>query len=384
MKKIFLTIFSIIILFGFASKVQASYEIPTNYSAGWIYYAGEIGRYCNTVLDPNICTNFYQNLDLARDSMTNLGTLPQIRPGFQTFTSPDGGYMIWMPFDAEYDNVGSTLLMDWGTCPRGDININNGQCSIEGGIPVLSGPFCGDSTETFYTCARQPEGIRQIISGDDGYTQAWADYVLSATPLAICQFGLPLGNRTCPDLPNITAPASVVSGTPATISWSTEQTFITGTPADSTQPGTTPFITSCSVTSPVQNWSGLSANGGSVTSPALTSDTTFTLTCTNVFNKTYPASGTKSVTVNVTAASPSVTLTADDLTLPNGGSTILRWTYANVDSCEAYSPPTPTLPNGSGEQSTGNLAGPNTYTYNVSCTGGGTTVTDRVDIIVGP
>jgi len=93
-----------------------------------------------------------------------------------------------------------------------------------------------------------------------------------------------------------------------------------------------------------------------------------------------------SVTVTVTEASiTSVTIDADDVTLPNNNTgTILRWDYSNVDSCSVLTPPIPALApgDGSGSVATGQIIGSGSHTYTMSCSSAGSSDSDSVTINV--
>jgi hypothetical protein len=148
----------------------------------------------------------------------------------------------------------------------------------------------------------------------------------------------------------------------------------------------------CSITgSPAPaspNWSWSNPPGGptdgSTPTGAINADTSYTMTCsTNL--------GTYSDTVNVTVTgggpgvpNSSANITADDPVVPYGGSTVLRWTYADADApCSIINAPPglPALPPpvGSGNISTGPLFPPG-RTYTISCTPGPTTAFARVSV----
>jgi hypothetical protein len=107
-------------------------------------------------------------------------------------------------------------------------------------------------------------------------------------------------------------PTSVPSGATTTLSWTSNN------------------ATSCSASGA---WSGNRATSGNFTSGALTTDSTFTLSCNGAGGGVVAR-----VTVSVTAnnpISPSARLTASPQGVPLNGSTTLNWTSSNVDTCTA-------------------------------------------------
>ncbi|NND64800.1 MAG: hypothetical protein HKM24_02440 [Gammaproteobacteria bacterium] len=122
--------------------------------------------------------------------------------------------------------------------------------------------------------------------------------------------------------------------------------------------------TSCTASG---GWSGARATSSSgETSPALTSDTQFTLTCLGLGGT---ASDSVTVTVIGGVTAPTVTLTASPSTISTGSASTLSWTVMNANSCTA-----------SGDTWTGSIA-PSTGSdmvtpsmtteYTLTCTGDG-------------
>jgi hypothetical protein len=121
----------------------------------------------------------------------------------------------------------------------------------------------------------------------------------------------------------------------------------------------------------------------------------------NVCNAVYSSSGTYTakviiergglvvesrVTINVNAPpAPVVDISALSVNISHNASTTLNWTVSNATTCTGTGPASwvgaKSVPTGS--QSTGNLTGPNTYTYTLSCTGPGGIRSDSVTITVG-
>jgi len=151
-------------------------------------------------------------------------------------------------------------------------------------------------------------------------------------------------------------PTSIESGQTSWLSWSTQD------------------ATSCSSS---DGWSGSRPTSGSYRTPALSSSTTYSLSCNG------PGGGALArVTVSVVAANaPSVQLSASPRGVASGEQTTLSWTTRNVTSCTAsggWSGDRST----SGSVSVGPLSGDTTYRLNCSGPGGSavamTTVSYRV------
>ncbi len=117
---------------------------------------------------------------------------------------------------------------------------------------------------------------------------------------------------------------------------------------------------------------------GSGSTGALTSNTTYTVTCTG-HNGTNP---TASVTVNVSGPTVDIKANGSDgpITLAWNSNPTLAWTVANAASCTVSAAPASGYGNWSGSvdastgthsQATGNLVAPQTNTYAISCTGNG-------------
>jgi hypothetical protein len=162
---------------------------------------------------------------------------------------------------------------------------------------------------------------------------------------------------TAPQPPTVTlavAPGSVVSGSAATLTWSSTN------------------ATACAASG---NWSGARATSGSASTGVLTANSAFALTCTGA-----GGSATQSVNVTVTQpAAPSVTLTASPTTVALGGSTTLNWSSSNAASCAASGGWTGTKAL-SGSEARAGLAA--TTTYTLMCTGPGGTASQSVTVTV--
>jgi trimeric autotransporter adhesin len=121
-------------------------------------------------------------------------------------------------------------------------------------------------------------------------------------------------------------------------------------------------------------WSGPKPLHGSNTTPGLTEDSTFILTCAGPGGTTA-----QSTTVSLTAPAPTIALTAYPSTIDSGASTRLVWSSTNTTSCTgsgAWSGEKPV----SGSQSTGALTA--TATYSLSCIGIGGTASQSQTVTV--
>ena len=124
-------------------------------------------------------------------------------------------------------------------------------------------------------------------------------------------------------------------------------------------------------------WSGNFATSGSQTISALTADTGFTLTCSG-------AGGSASDAVSITVSAPpepAVSLTVADAVVSAGASTTLAWTSSDSTSCTASGAWSGSKAT-SGNQSTGALSNPGTFT--LRCDGPGGSATSSVVVNVRP
>jgi len=110
-------------------------------------------------------------------------------------------------------------------------------------------------------------------------------------------------------------------------------------------------------------WAGAKAVSGSQTTGALTSSTTYGLSCTG-----SGGSALQSTTVSVTSPAPTITLTASPSTVASGASSTLSWSATHATSCTASGGWSGTK-TASGSQSTGTLTADETY--GLICTGPG-------------
>ncbi len=149
-------------------------------------------------------------------------------------------------------------------------------------------------------------------------------------------------------------PTSISSGGSATLSWSTAD-------ADSCQASNA--------------WSGSRAVAGSESVGPLTSDSTFTLECSNAQGST-----STSVTVSVAApGAPTVSLSADSNSVPRDSSVMLSWSSQNTDSCSASGDWSGNKST-SGSEPVGPLSQSSSFT--ITCTGSGNSVSETVNVAV--
>ncbi|MFK8030998.1 MAG: choice-of-anchor U domain-containing protein [Gammaproteobacteria bacterium] len=125
-------------------------------------------------------------------------------------------------------------------------------------------------------------------------------------------------------------------------------------------------------------WSGaVGTSGQAVSTGSLSSDSTFTITCTG-----SGGSASDSVVVSVAAAgSPSVSFVTTLQTVAAGGSTTLIWSSANTDLCVASGDWSGSL-GVSGSQSVGPLNADSTFVLTCTGNGGDASQTLTVPIIV--
>ncbi len=149
------------------------------------------------------------------------------------------------------------------------------------------------------------------------------------------------------------SPLSVASGASSTLTWSaTNATSCTGS----------------------GSWTGTKATSGTQTTGALTASASYMLTCTG-----GGGSVSQTAAVTVTAAPPTLTLTASPASVQSGASSNLTWSTTNATTCSASG-----AWNGakgtSGTQSTGALTSNSSFT--LACAGGGGTVTQTATVTV--
>jgi hypothetical protein len=363
MKKLYF-LFLAVVLFGFAWKTQASYVQP-NVTFPYVKISGQCGA-----VDPSKCYDLAKSLQATQAAMNFRAYQLLWYPGFVT-----EGYTVMRAFDTAYDDIGNTTPLTMSS-PQGLVPITN--CSRSNacvGYPSFGGSYCGDpaSYDFFLRAGALSRDIScSHLSG--GVGSAYWDVITGNLPVTVCEFGVPLGNRLCPNLPDIKINGSdrtvlLPAGQSANISWTTENSIVPNT--------STNYISSCSV-SPA-GWTGFS-NGG-ISTGALSSNTTYTLNCLNVFGQTY----SDSVNVNVSSSLPTanVDISVDNVNLKNGESTNLHWSYSNADSCTITPPGVISgYPIGSGNISTGSLSGPRSYTYNISCNSAGGNASKDVTVNV--
>ncbi len=148
-------------------------------------------------------------------------------------------------------------------------------------------------------------------------------------------------------------PSAVKSGGSSTLTWSATN------------------ATSCAASGA---WSGSKPVSGSQSTGALTSNASYTLTCTG-----SGGTAAQTATVSVTAPTPTLSFSANPSTVTSGNSATLTWTAANATSCSASGPWTGSKAV-SGSQSTGALNA--SATYSLTCTGAGGVATQTATVSV--
>ena len=163
--------------------------------------------------------------------------------------------------------------------------------------------------------------------------------------------------------PPVSAPTVNLSASPASISHNGSTTLIW----DSTN------ASSCAASG---GWSGNKNTSGSMIINALTSNTSFSLSCSG-------AGGTVTDQINIIVAppvsAPAVNLSASPLTVVYNGTTQLSWATNNSDNCVASGDWSGSK-SLSGSEIRSNLTVDKTYT--LTCTGTGGTTVDSVTISV--
>jgi hypothetical protein len=353
MKKIRSIFVLALFLFCLAGNVQASYVVDATNALLQTALPG-----CGST-NPQLCIDF-QTAMASR--LSQIAATSTILGGF---VQSGQGAMITRVFDVPVSSIGTTgpiLSSSSATSYRAFDSCSNQGC-INAGI---SSDCSGLNTYSRATTVSRNYEVCSYLGGGIGI----ATFAVNSMsfPATVCQFGVPLGQRTCPDLPNIKvdggdSAVTIAYGSSANISWTTEQTTVPNT--------STNFISSCSVYP--SGLTGFSNSGFST--GALTSNTTYTLTCINAFGRTYM----DSVTVNVLPpVLPTVTVTATPAAVSFNGSSTISWTSTGATSCSSVSG------GGTGTTGTFNTGALTTNTqYNVSCTNMAGTTTDSVTVAVG-
>ncbi len=177
----------------------------------------------------------------------------------------------------------------------------------------------------------------------------------TCTPSNNFNNGQPGENCTTPP-PSVTftsSPTSVTSGGSSTLNWSSTN------------------ATSCTASG---DWSGSKAASGSESRTNITQNRTYNLSCTG-------PGGTSAQSASVTVQTPAPTLTfsANPLSVTSGGNSNLSWSSTNATSCTASGAWSGSKAT-SGSQSTSTLTSNQTYT--LSCAGAGGNISRNVTITV--
>jgi hypothetical protein len=213
---------------------------------------------------------------------------------------------------------GSSSVLIWSST-------NATACTASGG---WSGALAASGTQTVGPIAA-PQLYSIVCTGAGGTSSpATASVTLIPAPMATLS----------------AVPAAVASGSMSTLTWSSTD------------------ATACTASG---GWSGSLGVSGSQKTPAVTTATTFSLTCTGPGGTSSPAAAV----VNVI---PTATLTVFPSVIAPGGTSTLTWNSSNAGSCAAADGWSGTLP-ASGTQSTGAIS--TTTVYSLSCSGAGGTST---------
>ncbi len=216
---------------------------------------------------------------------------------------------------------------------------------VSGSINSSAHTFTSAGTYSVRLCADGDESFNSgIVEGNEkNNCGSWTNIIVS-NPVA------------APTVSISALPTSVVTNGSSTLTWS-----VGGQ------------VTSCSASG---GWSGSkSISGGSQLVNNISTDTTYTITCTGP-----GGTATQGVTVTVTDP-PSVTLTASPTSVGAGGSSNLTWTTSgNISSCTASGGWSGTKSTAGGSQSTGSISSATTYT--ITCTGPGGTSSDSVTVSI--
>ncbi len=193
-----------------------------------------------------------------------------------------------------------------------------------------SGPVTG-TTEFMVTCSG-PGGTSAVVS----------------TTVAVIVTAMPSVQLSA-------NPLSVANGATSTLTWSSAN------------------ATACTASG---GWSGTLAASGTQVTAALTTGTTYSLTCTGTGGTS--AAATQTVDVMPT---PIVSLTAAPASIQSGASSTLTWQSSNATACTASGGSFAGTRSTAGSQSTGALAA--TTIYSISCTDvGGTNAVASVTVTV--
>ena len=216
-------------------------------------------------------------------------------------------------------NSGDASTLTWSST-------NASSCSASGG---WSGALAsGGSQSTGAITSTTSYSL--TCAGPGGISQA------ATTTVAVTE--LPTASLTAN--PTIVAPGGV-----STLTWSSIN------------------ATSCTASG---GWSGVLATSGTQGTGAITTNSTYSLTCSGVGGTSVPATAT----VTVAAPAPTASLTANPTIVASGGVSTLTWSSTNATSCTASGGWSGGLAT-SGTQGTGAIT--TNSTYSLTCSGiGGT------------
>lgn len=256
--------------------------------------------------------------------------------------------------------------------PTVDLKINGS----DGPISITSGSsatlsWTTTNTPTTCTASNGWSGSKSVSGGSQstGALVSSQMYVISCTNIngtATDQVTVNMGATPAPTVGLSLSPTSVTSGQTTTLTWNvTNATSCTGS----------------------GYWSGSkNASGGTEVSFAISSPSTFTLSCTGPGGSN---SDTEVVGLIASPPPPTVAISATPLSIIDGQSTNITWTVSDANTCTASTWPYSPNWNGSksisgGTQSSGALVPNGTYTFTLACTNAQGTDQASVSVNVSP
>ncbi len=279
-------------------------------------------------------------LDIATATESMLDT---VNTAVQNSTpTPPSAQTLILTFSTDTGSVaynGSTVL-NWSSSNATSCSASSAWSGSKGTSGINSvGPLTANVSYTL-TC-----------TGTGGQVQRSVSISVGAPPVQIPTISLSAN------------PSSVNTNSATTLSWSTNN------------------VTRCTASG---GWSGAKATSGSASSGALTSNTSFTLTCSGT-----GGTASQSVTVTVSAPppppAPGITLSANPTLVGYNSSTTLSWTVSNATSCTASGGWSGSKNASGGSQSSAALTIGTTFTLSCSGTGGNASksVTVAVQSVTG-
>ncbi len=237
--------------------------------------------------------------------------------------------------------VGTGSMIGWDGAEAYPANLQAAAAvAVEAGVPNAQQAFSVLTSRGAYPLS------------DYGDAPQWAIFPAAAGT------STPPPSTPAPTLTLTANPTTVTAGTSSTLAWSSTD------------------ATSCTASG---GWSGSKATSGSQATTALSSSTSYTLTCSGAGGSVQ-----RSATVSVQATpaptpAPTVSLSANPTSVAAGGSTQLSWSSTNATGCTASG----AWSGGkaiSGNQTITNLT--NTGTFTLQCSGAGGSASRSVTVTV--